>query len=242
MNIYPAIDLKAGQCVRLLQGDYDQVTIYQNDPILVAQEFAAQGATHLHVVDLDGAKQGQSENFSIIEKIAHESPLQIQTGGGIRTKQQVENILQKGIQRVVIGSIAVLQPKEVKSWLREFTGEKIVLALDVRINDDNIPIAALHGWQTPSEKTLWELLDDYQDSGLKHVLCTDILCDGMLQGPNIDLYQQCVKRYPTLSFQASGGVSSLHDLQALVKIPVAGVIIGKALYENKFTLKEALTC
>lgn len=240
MNIYPAIDLKSGKCVRLTQGDYQAVTQYPIDPIILAKSFAEEGATILHVVDLDGAKQGASINFDMIKKINQESGLRVQTGGGIRTKQQVKEILESGICRVVLGSIAISQPETVKEWLAEFGGERIVLALDVRLDAENIPRPALHGWQTQSEKSLWDLLDDYQESELQHVLCTDIQCDGMLQGPNINLYQQCVARYPNLKFQASGGVSSLADLKKLSIINLAGAVVGKALYENKFSLQDAL--
>lgn len=240
MNIYPAIDLKSGKCVRLTQGDYQAVTQYPLDPVILAKSFAEEGATILHVVDLDGAKQGESVNFEIIKKISQESGLQIQTGGGIRTKQQIKEILENGIHRVVLGSIAIAQPDTVKKWLVEFGGEQIVLALDVRIDAENIPRPALHGWQTQSEKSLWDLLDDYQESELQHVLCTDIQCDGMLQGPNVNLYQPCVARYPDLKFQASGGVSSLADLKKLSTINLVGAVVGKALYENKFSLRDAL--
>lgn len=240
MNIYPAIDLKSGACVRLYQGCYDKVTVYQKDPVLLAQSFAEQGARILHVVDLDGAKQGSSINLDLIEKITKESGLQIQTGGGIRTEEQIRDLLNKNIARVVLGSVAVLQPNVVKNWLQEFGGEKIVLALDIRMDENNFPKLALHGWQTESEKNLWDLLDEYQDTPLKHVLCTDIHQDGTLQGPNLKLYQDCVKRYSQLHFQASGGIGHLKDLRELSAVPVAGVIVGKALYENKFTLPEAL--
>ncbi len=239
MNIYPAIDLKSGKCVRLYQGSYEQVTLYANDPVDVAKTFAKQGATVLHVVDLDGAKQGKSENLDLIEKISRESGLWVQTGGGIRTRQNVYDILNKGIARVVLGSIAISQPQEVRKWIHELGSDRIVLALDIRMDANNEPKLALHGWQKPSEKSLWQILDEYQESGLQHVLCTDILCDGTLQGPNINLYKECMWRYPNLHLQASGGVSSLNDLRELALIPVSGVIIGKALYENKFTLSAA---
>lgn len=238
MKIYPAIDLKQGQCVRLTQGSYEHVTVYHTAPLAVAKSFEEQGASMLHVVDLDGAKEGKSINHEIIATIARETNLKIQTGGGIRTKQQVQAMLDKNISRVVLGSTAIKNPNEVKQWIEEFGAERIVLALDVRINNDNDPMLAVHGWQVASEKSLWRLLEEYQDAELKHVLCTDIQRDGLMQGPNLDLYQQCVKRFPSINFQASGGVSCMNDLDELKKIPVAGVIIGKALYENKIFIKD----
>src|SRR3990167_3774637 len=239
MNIYPAIDLKSGECVRLFQGRYDTVTIYEKDPIALAKSFSEQGATVLHVVDLDGASIGQSVNFNLISKIVDVPGLKIQTGGGFRTKQQVQNALNSGIFRVVLGSHAILKPDDVKMWINEFGSEKIVLALDVRFDNNGDPKLALQGWQIESQKNLWQLLDEYQDVSLKHVLCTDIQCDGTLQGPNFNLYRECKKRYPTLHFQASGGISTLSDLKKLSEIPISGAIVGKALYENKFSLQDA---
>ena len=235
MNIYPAIDIKSGECVRLYKGSYDQVTVYEKDPLKMAQLFLDAGSKYLHVVDLDGAKLGQSVNLNLILKIKSNTDLIIQTGGGIRNYEQAKYILDNNIDRIIIGSLAVSNPIEIKRWLAEFGPEKIVLALDVR-NEK----LAVHGWQTESHVTLWSLLDDYANSGLKHVLCTDIDKDGTLTGPNINLYKTCVEQYPDISFQASGGISQLDDLRQLKDIPVSGVIIGKALYENKFSLTEAL--
>ena len=236
MNIIPAIDIKSGECVRLYQGCYDKITTYSNNPVAVAKSFAEQGAQLLHVVDLDGAKQGNSVNLALIKQMAQETGLNIQTGGGIRTKQQVAELLEVGFARVVLGSIAVTSPEEVSTWVQEFGYERITLALDIRMND-NLPQLAIHGWQTASLLSLWELLDKYPT--IKHVLCTDIQFDGTLQGPNINLYKEAVKKYPSIHFQASGGIGSLKDLDLLSSIPVASVIIGKALYENKFSLRDA---
>ena len=236
----PAIDLKSGQCVRLTQGSYDQVTIYERDPVLQAKLFEADGAKALHIVDLDGAKSGQSINLDIIRQIATETNLEIQTGGGIRTLDQLNTIFNMGIQKAILGSIAISDVKTTKKWIAEFGADRIVLALDIRFNTHQQPILSIHGWQKNADKNLWQLLDEYQNSGLKHVLCTDIMRDGLLQGPNINLYKACVTRYPDLNFQASGGVSALIDLKKLFTIPISEVIIGKALYENKFSLKDAL--
>ncbi len=240
MNIYPAIDLLSGKCVRLYQGCYNQVSIYDNDPVNVAQTFVTQGASSLHIVDLDGAKEGNQVNLDTIIKIQHATGLNIQVGGGIRSKKQVSDMFELGIHRVILGSIAIAQPYDVMEWMQEFGADRFVLALDIRINKTNDPIVALHGWEKESDTTLWKVLDEYQQSSLRHVLCTDISRDGTLNGPNIDLYTECVKRYPNIAFQASGGVSTLKDLTMLSSISVAGVIVGKALYENKFSLTDAL--
>jgi phosphoribosylformimino-5-aminoimidazole carboxamide ribotide isomerase len=240
MKIYPAIDLKSGECVRLYKGCFDQVTTYQKDPLATAQSFAQQGAEFLHIVDLDGAKNGSAQHTEIILTIAQSTKLCIQTGGGIRTTQQINTLLQGGIARVILGSIAIENPQQVSQWLQEFGGEKIVLALDIRMNDHQQPQLASHGWLVNNSIHLWQLLENYQDCGLKHILCTDIDRDGTLQGPNLALYQESIQRYPAFNFQASGGISNLEDLAALAKIPVSGAVIGKALYEKKFTLQEAI--
>lgn len=241
MKIYPAIDIKSGQCVRLYQGSYEQVTVYHQYPLTVAQFFAAEGAEHLHVVDLDGAKAGKPIHLSLIEKLIQQSGLKIQTGGGIRNRESIEQLLQAGVSRVILGSVAVTDVTSVKTWLKEFGRERIVLALDVRLNQQNIPYVATHGWQTNQQKNMWDLLDDYRDALPMHVLCTDIQCDGTLLGPNLNLYQECLTRFPTIEFQASGGIGTLADIKKLSEMKVAGVIIGKALYENKFTLRSAIS-
>ncbi len=240
MNIYPAIDLKSGECVRLYRGSFDQMVSYEKDPIQVAKTFAQQGATFLHVVDLDGAKEGESRHLDLILQMAAETDLQIQIGGGIRTKDQVEHYLNNGIARVILGSVAISEPDLVREWLEELGSDRIVLALDIRMTKKKEPQLATEGWLTNSKKSLWQLLDRYKDSPLKHVLCTDIDRDGTLEGPNINLYQQCREHYPMFNFQASGGISGLNDLRELKAIPVAGAIIGKAIYEKKFSLSDAL--
>ncbi len=241
MKIYPAIDLKSGLCVRLRQGSYENVTIYERDPVLQAQLFEAEGAEALHIVDLDGAKAGKSMNLDIIRQIATKTNLEIQVGGGIRTLDQLNHIFKMGIQKAILGSIAISDVKTTKKWIAQFGADRIVLALDIRLDVNNLPMLSIHGWQQSAEKNLWQLLDEYKDVGLKHVLCTDIMRDGLLQGPNINLYRECVRRYPDLNFQASGGVSALTDLKKLSDIAISEIIIGKALYENKFSLKSALS-
>lgn len=241
MQIYPAIDLSGGQCIRLTQGDFNQATIYESNPLLQAKKFIDQGATWLHMVDLDGAKDPAQHQLPLIEQIIEQTPLTIQTGGGIRSLEDVTIRLQAGVERVIIGSLAVQQPEVVEQILNVHGAAHIVLALDVFIEDE-VPMVATHGWQQTSEKDLHQVIARFIDLGLKHVLCTDIHCDGTLMGPNFALYRSITERYPELAVQASGGVSQLEDLSQLREIGVNGVIIGKALYENRFTLSEALAC
>ncbi|MDD3178841.1 MAG: 1-(5-phosphoribosyl)-5-[(5-phosphoribosylamino)methylideneamino]imidazole-4-carboxamide isomerase [Opitutaceae bacterium] len=242
MIIYPAIDLRGGRCVRLTEGRFDQEKSYGDDPLAIALGFATAGATWLHVVDLDGAKDPTRRQTALVEKLARNSGLQIQTGGGVRDEAQVEALLAAGCERVIIGSLAVKDPARVRSWLCRFGQERIVLAPDVRPAADGTPQVALSGWQENSNLSLDALLADYLSSGLLHVLCTDISRDGKLTGPNVPLYTDLVKRFPALQIQASGGVSSLDDLRALRSTGVTGAIVGRALYEKKFTLQEALAC
>ncbi len=241
MLIIPAIDIKAGKCVRLYQGKFEQITEYAGHPWEIANRYAKEHAKELHIVDLDGAKDGEAVQMSRIAQICQLEGLNIQIGGGIRTHRHIKILFADGAARVVIGSLAVSEPEKVKEWMLEFGPERIVLAFDVNIDQKNNPMVVTHAWQTQEKKTLWELIDMYSDVPLKNVLCTDISRDGTLQGPNISLYEQCHKRYPDLLFQASGGIGSLDDLVALKKLKMHGAIVGKALLEKKFTLQEALT-
>lgn len=240
MKIIPAIDLKDGKCVRLYQGDFDKITEYSGLPLLVAQQFAELGASELHIVDLDGAKLGKEQQFSFIAQICEQNALPIQVGGGIRCQQQIEKYFAAGVSRVVIGSKAITCIDEVKEWLALFGPEKIVLALDVKMDEWDQPILVTQGWQQSSRQTLWDLLDIYENTSLKYILCTDIGCDGTLKGSNVRLYQQCLQRYPNLLFQASGGVGTLSDLRLLNTLDLYGVIVGRALYENRFSFSEAI--
>lgn len=242
MIIYPAIDLRGGRVVRLTEGRFDQEKSYGDDPLAVAQDFAAGGATWLHVVDLDGAKDPTQRQTALVEKIVQGSGLRVQTGGGIRDESQVAALLAAGVQRVIVGSLAVKQPELVRGWFKRFGAEKIVLSPDVRLNAAGTPYIATAGWQESTDVKLDEFLDGYLPDGLVHILCTDISRDGKLTGPNTALYAQLVSKFPALQIQASGGVSSLEDLLGLKITGSAGVIVGRALYEKKFTLKEALAC
>jgi phosphoribosylformimino-5-aminoimidazole carboxamide ribotide isomerase len=238
--IYPAIDLLEGKCVRLLKGNYGQKTVYADDPTKIAQSFLDAGTTWIHVVDLEGAKAGKPVQHQLIAKIQSETGAQIQTGGGIRSKAAALELIEAGIARVVIGSMAVKDPKSTLELIREVGAERVVLALDVFVSD--VPRLATEGWTKNEGKELWPLLNDYMERGLEHVLCTDISRDGTLEGPNVSLYADMRRRFPNLNVQASGGVGSLEDLKNLKFLSVSGIIVGKALYEKKFSLKEAITC
>lgn len=242
MIIYPAIDLRGGRVVRLTEGRFDQEKSYGNDPLAVARDFAAAGATWLHVVDLDGAKDPAKRQTALVENIASGSGLRMQTGGGIREAAQITALLASGAQRVIVGSVAVKQPALVRDWLKRFGAEKIILSPDVRLDHAGTPRVAAAGWQESTGVALDDFLDGFLAAGLVHILCTDISRDGKLTGPNRGLYAQLAKKFPSLQVQASGGVSSLDDLRGLRSTGAAGVIVGRALYEKKFTLKEALAC
>jgi phosphoribosylformimino-5-aminoimidazole carboxamide ribotide isomerase len=242
MIIYPAIDLRGGRVVRLTEGKFDQEKSYGDDPLAVAKDFAAAGATWLHVVDLDGAKDPAKRQTALVEKIARGSGLRMQTGGGIREESQIAALLAAGAQRVIVGSVAVKQPALVHDWLRKFGPEKIILSPDVRLDASGTPRVAAAGWQESTGVALDDFLNGFLTSGLGHILCTDISRDGKLTGPNAALYALLVQKFPSLQIQASGGVSSLDDLRDLKTTGSAGAIVGRALYEKKFTLQEALAC
>jgi phosphoribosylformimino-5-aminoimidazole carboxamide ribotide isomerase len=242
MIIYPAIDLRGGRVVRLTEGRFDQEKSYGDDPLSVARGFSADGAQWLHVVDLDGAKDPAKRQTALVARLARESKLRVQTGGGIRNAVQVDTLLAAGAARVIVGSLAVTKPKLVASWLENFGCEKIVLALDARADASGVFRLATAGWQETSELTVADLIVRYLPHGLRHVLCTDISRDGKLTGPNTALYAELRTRFPALQIQASGGVSSVDDLRQLKSSHLAGAIVGRALYEKKFTLPEALAC
>ncbi len=240
--IFPAIDLMDGGCVRLVKGDFDQRTNYSISPVDVARSYADAGAQWMHIVDLDGAKNGKSAQTELIIEIAKTANLKIQTGGGLRELSQIERLLAGGVNRVVIGSLAISNPEMVKFWLGSLGVNKIVLALDINIGEDGNPYPATHGWQETGNKTLWSVIDGYLSHGLKTVLVTDISRDGVLGGANVALYKDIARRYPDLNLITSGGVGTLAHVRSLKKLKPHGIIIGKALYENKFTLSEAIEC
>ena len=236
MILYPAIDLMDGAVVRLHKGDFDQLTEYGADPIAVAKSYADAGARWLHLVDLDGAKNPRNRQIDLIAKIINSTGLSVQTGGGIRSADDVTALLHAGAARVVIGSLAVRDPSLVKHLLRKHGPEKICLAADVIWQNDAFYIA-VSGWQEASDLSLFDFLKMFETAGLTHVLCTDIDRDGTLQGFNRSLYVDVKQEFGNLQLQASGGASRLEDLHNL---NADGVIIGKALYEGRFSVAQAL--
>ena len=248
--IIPAIDLIVGEVVRLYQGDYQQQTTYPTTPVQLALDYEKQGADWLHLVDLSGAKSPEKRQLTLIQRIVTESHMKIQAGGGVRTERDLMQLFDIGVSRVVVGSLAVQQVELVKSWITKYGAEQIVLALDIKIDEAGNKRIATHGWQNDSGIVLENLVDDYLTSGLKHILCTDISRDGTLTGPNIELYQALVARYPQISWQVSGGMSTLDDISQLKPIiensglineTPSGIILGRALLEGKFSLPQALS-
>ncbi|MBL4595096.1 MAG: 1-(5-phosphoribosyl)-5-[(5-phosphoribosylamino)methylideneamino]imidazole-4-carboxamide isomerase [Robiginitomaculum sp.] len=240
--IYPAIDLINGACVRLTQGDFSQQTLYDISPIIQAKAYAQAGAKWAHIVDLDGAKQGNLAQSELLIEIAKQSALHVQTGGGIRELSQIQHLLENGIARVVIGSLAVTDPQLVISWLEQIGGKQLVLALDVNIGGESEPYPAIRGWTQNTGRTLWQVLDGYAGTDLQTILVTDISKDGVLGGANTKLYQQIMRRYPNLNLITSGGVGTLSDVVQLKTLNPYGIIIGKALYENRFSVEQAIQC
>lgn len=240
--LIPALDLINGEVVRLQQGDFARQTTFANNPLPLVADYQHAGAQWLHLVDLDGARDPAQRQFNLLERITQATTMNVQVGGGIRTRADLDGLFAVGVQRVVLGSVAVREPRLVQQWLQDFGPDAIVLALDVHIDDNGTAFVATHGWQQTSELTLNQLIDDYMPYGLRHVLCTDISRDGMLSGTNVALYRQLKQDYPQLIVQASGGVATLADLSALQQIDCDAAILGKALLTGKFTLEEALAC
>ncbi|MEQ8434555.1 MAG: 1-(5-phosphoribosyl)-5-[(5-phosphoribosylamino)methylideneamino]imidazole-4-carboxamide isomerase [Oceanicaulis sp.] len=240
MIIYPAVDVMEGRVVRLAKGDFDAVTDYGGDPVSAAKAWKDQGAEWLHLVDLSGARDGARRQHDLVEAVA-KTGLKVQTGGGVRTAKDVQAILDAGASRVVVGSLAVSDPQTVIGWLAKFGAAKIAAAFDVRLQD-GAAYPTTRGWAERSDRTLVELLADYRLAGLAHALVTDIDRDGMLEGPNLTLYQDLLRIRPDMNWIASGGVSSLEDVKALKAAGMTGAIIGKALFEGRVKLDEALSC
>jgi phosphoribosylformimino-5-aminoimidazole carboxamide ribotide isomerase len=240
MRLIPAIDLKAGRCVRLLQGDFDRETRYPMDPVSLLDKYRHLGADWLHVVDLDGARAGQMHNRGIVVRLAAQSAVKLQVGGGLRDTAALAAMLDAGVTRVVVGSAAISQVKQVQAWLQHFGSEHLTLAFDVRIDEAGMPRVTTHGWQRQSTLTLWSALDNYAGADLKHVLCTDVARDGSLTGPNVTLYAEAVRRHPYIEWQASGGIRGAHDLRELAQAGAAAAISGKALLEELISLKDLL--
>ncbi|SUB82842.1 1-(5-phosphoribosyl)-5-[(5-phosphoribosylamino)methylideneamino] imidazole-4-carboxamide isomerase [Pragia fontium] len=240
--IIPALDLIDGSVVRLHQGDYGQQRDYGNEPLPRLQQYQQQGAQILHLVDLTGAKDPQARQLPLLRKLLAGVSVPVQIGGGIRSEQDVSDLIDAGASRVVIGSTAVRQPEMVEQWFSRFGADALVLALDVRIDENGNKNVAISGWQENSSQTLEQVVERYRPYGLKHVLCTDISRDGTLAGSNVDLYCEITRLYPEIAFQASGGIGSLDDIAALRSSGVKGVIVGRALLDGKFNVEEAISC
>lgn len=238
MLIIPAIDLQQGQCVRLRQGQFDQVSLYNDTPLSLAQRYAIAGATRLHLVDLDGAKTGQVQQLALINSIVA-TKMTLQLGGGIRSLSSAKSCLEAGVNKLVLGSIALTNPDLTSQIIREVQAHNIVLALDVNITN-GIPRPAIHGWQTATQNNLWDVVSYYQLLGVQDILCTDIACDGMMSGPNFNLYEQAITRFPSLDWQASGGIRHEADLNELEALGVSAAIVGRMLYETDFNLATYL--
>lgn len=240
MILFPAIDLIGGEAVRLTEGDFATSHIYNPDPVAQAALFRDAGAQWLHVVDLDGAREGRPMQTELIGRIVQVAgPMKVELGGGLRTDEDLETVFAKGVRRVILGSISVRQPAKVRKWMDRWGADRIVLSPDCRYQDGEFLILT-EGWQSGTTLTLAQYLDHYRDHGVESVMVTDVARDGRLTGPNVPLYQALVTRYPHLQVVASGGVATLDDLDALHQAGCHGVIIGKALYEGRFTLEQAL--
>jgi len=233
MRIIPAIDIIDGKCVRLTQGDYAQKKIYNENPVEVAKEFEGAGLKYLHLVDLDGAKAGKVVNWKVVESICKATSLDVDFGGGIKTEEQITQLFDSGVKQVNLGSIAVKDPKKVTEWIKRFGSEKIILSADVK-NE----MIAISGWQENASISITNFLKDYVQHGIEFVTCTDIGVDGMLTGPNVELYKKILLSFPQLHLVASGGVSNMEDLRELKQIGVDGVIVGKAIYEARVSLSD----
>ncbi len=238
MLLIPAIDLRRGRCVRLFQGDFDAETRYGYEPLELLARYRSLGALWLHVVDLDGARDGVLANREVIAALAAEGGIHLQVGGGVRDAGTIEDLLAAGIERVVIGSAAVERPREVSGWIERFGADRICLALDVRVDERGEPQVRTRGWREAGARSLWEVLASYRPDSIRHVLCTDIARDGALAGPNFGLYSTAVARFPGIAWQASGGVRDAGDLHSLAAIGVAAAISGKALLEQRITPEE----
>ena len=238
MLLIPAIDLRQGRCVRLLHGDFAAETRYEATPRALLATYRSYGATWLHVVDLDGAREGALANRELIADLAGDSGVRLQVGGGIRTSAAIAEWLDCGVSRVVIGSAAVERPGEVAEWIRRFGSERVCLALDVRLDETQVPRVHTRGWTKGTSSSLWATLERYPGGLVRHVLCTDIGRDGALTGPNLELYTAALARYPAIAWQASGGVRDAADLAALAALGLTAAVSGKALLERRIRAEE----
>lgn len=233
MLIIPAIDIIDGKCVRLTEGKFDVLTEYSVSPLDIAKQYEDIGITRLHLVDLDGAKTGVVKNWQILEQLSSQTRLIIDFGGGVKTREDVKRIFDMGVSYATVGSIAAKHPDTFFEWLNEFGADRFLLGADVKNNK-----IMISGWQEQLELDIITFLSSYVQKGIKNAFCTDISKDGKLQGPSIELYKQIIDSIPELSLIASGGVSSMDDIIALQAIGCSGVIVGKAIYENRISLQQ----
>jgi len=233
MRIIPAIDIIEGKCVRLSKGDYNTKKIYNEHPLEIAKQYEAHGIEYLHLVDLDGAKASHIVNHKVLEDIASKTSLKIDFGGGLKTDEDLRIAFESGAGQITGGSIAVKQPEIFKSWLSKFGADKIILGADA--NNEKI---AISGWLEESNEELIPFVKNYQKEGVQYVICTDIAKDGMLEGPSFDLYEKMLAQLPNIKLIASGGISTFDELPKLAELGCEGTIIGKAIYENKISLKQ----
>jgi phosphoribosylformimino-5-aminoimidazole carboxamide ribotide isomerase len=233
MRIIPAIDIIDGKCVRLSKGDYSTKKIYNENPLEIAKQYEGHGINYLHLVDLDGAKASHIVNHKVLEEIATKTNLRIDFGGGLKTDEDIHIAFESGAVQVTGGSIAVKQPEVFKSWLKKYGSDKIILGADA--NNEKI---AISGWLEESDEELIPFVKDYMSEGVSYVICTDIAKDGMLEGPSFDLYKKMLEQLPNIKLIASGGISKFDELPKLAELGCEGTIVGKAIYENKISLKQ----
>ncbi len=233
IQIIPAIDIMDGKCVRLSQGDYNQCTTYLQSPADMAKMYADAGIQRIHVVDLDGAKASEPANLKTLELIAVSADVKIEWGGGIKSRNSLNNVLNAGADYAIIGSIAAREPSVFEEWLKEFGPEKLILGADIKNRK-----VSVNGWKEEVEMSLEEIVERFLPFGLKETICTDISKDGMLAGPAFELYTELQQKYPQIEFTVSGGISSMEDIVKLDKLGFKKVIAGKAIYENKITMEE----
>lgn len=238
MRLIPSIDLRGGRCVRLLKGDFDAETRYDADPRDLLRHYQSLGAAWLHIVDLDGARDGRLANRALIGALATLGSIRLQVGGGVRSAAVIDDLFGAGVARVVVGSAAVDAPTDTAAWLRQYGAERVCLGFDVALDAGGVPRLRTHGWRTSTARSLWDAVEDFLPAGLRHVLCTDIARDGALGGPNVALYAEAARRYPQVAWQASGGVSNAADLAQLAGSGAAAAISGKALLENRISTEE----
>ena len=236
MRIIPAIDIIDGKCVRLSKGDYDTKKIYNEHPLEVAKEFEAHGIRYLHLVDLDGAKSKHIVNHKVLEQIAKQTSLQIDFGGGLKTDDDLRIAFESGASQITGGSIAVKDPDTFLGWIEKHGSNKIILGADAM--DEKV---AVSGWQEESKEELIPFIQSYQAKGIQYVICTDISKDGMLEGPSFELYSRIISQTNELKLIASGGISTFDELPKLAEMGCEGTIIGKAIYENRISLKQLET-